>query len=171
MWYKFRRHMQHVPDVRTSRELLRAVFDILGNQCLTSANLATNVAAVQSGSSFAVAINNTVNVWPTATAMAALTGAVVPNAGNIATVWAFTASLINGAWTLGVIQSGTAPVVGACALPAIPDNTVVIGYLFLSNGSAGAFTPGTTSLATAGLVLNYVNTVGPFYPITLFGGQ
>jgi len=168
MWYKFRRHMQHVPDVRTSRELLRAVFDILQTQCLTSAALATNVAAVQSGGSFAVIIAGTLYVFPTATAMAALTGAAVPNSGSIATVWAFTCS---NAGVLGVIQGGTGAAVGACTLPAIPDNTTVIGYLFLSNGSAGAFTPGTTSLATAGLTLNYVNTVGPFYPISLFGGQ
>jgi hypothetical protein len=160
--------MQHLPDVRTSRELLRAMFDILQTQCLTSPALATNVAAVQSGSAFAAIVSGTLYVFPTATAMAALTGAAVPNSGNIATVWAFT---LNKPGVLGVIQGGTGATVGACTLPAIPDETAVIGYLFLSNGSAGAFTPGTTSLATAGLVVNYCNTVGPFYPISLFGGQ
>jgi hypothetical protein len=168
MWYKFRRHMQHVPDVRTSRELLRAVFDILQTQCLTSAALATNVAAVQSGNAFAVLVSGTLYVFPTATAMAALTGAVVPNSGSIATVWAFT---VSKAGVLGAIQGSTGATAGACTLPAIPDDTAVIGYLFLSNGSAGSFTPGITSLATAGLTLNYCNTVGPFYPISLFGGQ
>jgi hypothetical protein len=168
MWYKFRRHMQHLPDVRTSRELLRAVFDMTQTQCLTSASLATNVAAVQSGSAFAAIVAGNLYVFPTATAMAALTGAAVPNTGNIATVWAF---VLSSAGALAVIQGGAGPTVGACTLPSIPDNTTVIGYLFLSNGSAGSFTPGTTSLATAGLVVNYCNTVGPFYPISLFGGQ
>jgi hypothetical protein len=174
MWYKFRRHLQHVPDQRTAREILRAMFDMMQNQCLTSPGLATNVAAVQSGNSFAVVVNGHTYVYPASTAMAALPATpTVPNSGTPVQGWAFAVQELNGVTSLVVIPSSNGPVaaVGQLAWPAIPDNTVVIGYLILNNGSAGTFTPATTSLATAGLVLNYINTVGPFYPVSLFGAS
>lgn len=166
MWYKFRRHMQHLPDNRTARELIRAMFDIVNTQCLSSAGLASNVAAVQAGNAFAIVVAGYLYTFPAVTAMAALTGSVIPNTGNIATIYAFTC---NKAGALGVIQGSTAPTVGGCTFPIIPDDTGVIGFLFLSNGSAGSFTPGTTSLATAGVTAQYANLCGPEYPVTLLG--
>jgi hypothetical protein len=169
MWYKLRRHLQHVPDNRTSRELLRAVQDVCNTQCLSSAGLATNTAAVKAGNTLIVAVNGTLQVYAANQAMGLLGGPNIPNTGAVYGLWAFTVDNTGTFWAIASPANGNAAAAGALIWPTIPDNMAVLGYMVLQNASAGAFTPNTTSLATAGITTTFANLCGPEYPLTEFG--
>jgi hypothetical protein len=161
--------LQEVFDDPTRRGVAKAFLALYKNQPLTTIGLVTNTVAVNWGSTAGLVLVDGITVQVAANAaFPALTGLNLAN-GQI------------GVAGFGVDKFGTlytfinpVPVAsyGALRYPAPPDTkdgVLVVGYVVISDVTAGAFTGGTTSLATAGLTLTYINEVDAFYAVNDYG--
>lgn len=61
----------------------------------------------------------------------------------------------------------TAATLADIVFPTVPSGNVVIGFIIVENGSASAFTGGTTALDATDITTTYVNTPFPFNPNAL----
>lgn len=81
----------------------------------------------------------------------------IDNAGNITQV---PTSIVS------TLTSQAAAIAGI-TWPVVPDNVVVIGAIVVSTSAANTtFTGGTTNLDAANITVDYLNIVGPMYPVT-----
>lgn len=113
------------------------------------------------------------------------TKAAVAAADLPATIsWTGAASVYNaGGWIVGVDSGGnlsyyatnvTSAASAASALagirwPTVPQGIAVIGAIVVYTSTANTtFTAATTNLDATGLTTLYLNTVGPFYPMSTF---
>ena len=153
-------------DRREAMEFLKVFETLFTTQCLGSAGLSINgaaSAAVKVGNAFSALVGNVHVYKPAATVLTVLPALpLVPTLQY--QMWTFT---IDGAGNLYTLPGAPALTLAGVQIPIVPESPVqaVIGSLVLYNGTAGTFTPGTTALDTASLVLAYNNTVGPFFPI------
>jgi len=155
-------------SVATANQNLRDVITKLQtNACdmvLNSAGLAikTSSSAVAKSANAITAIIDGVLVSKAAADMAALVGTIPASKFGL-----FVFS-INASGTL-VTTPGTlnGAAIGDLVFPTIPSGNVVIGFIVVQNGSASAFTGGTTALDAANITTTYVNTPFPFNPNAL----
>lgn len=155
--------LQWVSDGLTRSAVFEVLYSLYSNQPITSAGLVTNTSAVNLGASAFFAIVNGITVTKAAnTALPALTGLNLVNGNFVALLFGIDQSAnLYTVW--GPITSSY----GNLQYPALPDGVVAIGGALINDVSAGAFTGGTTSLATAGLTVTYWNEQSPFYPVNL----
>ena len=171
MWQFLKKWFPTISDGLTRKVIEEVFFKVVNNFVVTTAGLVSNVAAVNlGGSPLIVMVDGTVVSKAGGSALPALTGL------NLAT--GQTGCALFGIDGTGTLYTFVSPVVLASATaltglvwPTPSDLTgiVIIGGVILQDVSAGAFTGGATSLATAGLTVTYFNTPAgsnPLIPVT-----
>ena len=175
MWTFIKKWLASVSDGLTRYALQEILFNSFNNFIIAGAGLVTSTTTVKVGASPMIVMINGQNVIVAASAsFPALTGL------NITT--GQTGVALFGVDALGTLYTWISPVIVGSATnlqglvwPTPTDTTVspsdllVVGGMILQDVSAGAFTGGTTSLATGGLTVTYFN-LGPdgfnVYPVT-----
>lgn len=168
-----KKRLQVLPNSREAFELLKALEQCYNTQCLGSAGLAINAATtptwkMTNASALPFIINGVLATKAAATAQAIPAAAALSATGQNAVM--VTVGLdITGALNLFTSPVSTAPNAVAALAGIIPaqvsDGIAVIGQIIIQS-NATAFTPGTTNLDAAGITVTYVNTTGPFFPIS-----
>lgn len=160
-----KKRLLQLSNGREAFEFLKVFETFFNTQSLGSAGLAINVATsplVKATTAVSAIVGGVLVTKPAGTALTALGGPAV--ATLFYQIWVFTIDAAGNLYTYPGVQAST---LAGVTVPAIPETPVqaVIGSLVLYNGTASAFTPGTTALDTALLVPVYNSTVGPFFPI------
>lgn len=153
-------------DGVTIQNLLRGVYDRMSSQIFNSAAIAAGTTATKV--KIAAAINYLAGGAPSSKAITddfwTLSGVVADGKTNVYCFYIDSAGTASSA--MGV--EGTTVTAGylnsAVKFPPMPEKKAMVGFVVVS-ASGGAFTGGTSNVATAGnFTVTFVNTVGMFDP-------
>ena len=172
MWTFIKKWLQYVSDGLTRQVITETFYYFLNSYVIAPAGLVTATAAVNTGASVSIfQVAGTVVSKAASQAFPALTGL------NLAT--GQTGCALFGIDASGTLYTFVSPVVIASAtslaglqwpVPSDSQPILIVGGVIIQDVSAGAFTGGSTSLATAGLTVTYFNTpagVNPGLPVSI----
>jgi hypothetical protein len=170
-------------DSRLGLELAKIFETFYAVQNLINPTLnVTGAAATVSTGNAIVAVVDGVLVSKASASTIALNGPTIANTGAINQAWLFTMDAAGALFAYAGVPAAT---LAGVQLPLIQEHTytagssglnaggtmglkqVVIGGMFMTNASVGAFIPGTTLLNVANLGIIGFGQVGPFFPTQL----
>ena len=142
---------------------LQTEIDVINNMCFVNAELVAvggATATIKTQQTLAGIIGG-VHITPVAAnSSIALTACAQQAAGTVCKYLISMDSSGNVYTTKGIEVSSTvltAGTQGIAYLPALPANTMPIGYMNVTTDSITTFTAGTTLLNAAGLIISFVN--------------
>lgn len=152
----------HMADASAAADVRHAIASLFNYQSFAAAG-----AAIKAASSALARYTNAIKalvagrlVTKAAGDFPAINGDAV--AAGASQMWIFTIDLAGNLATWPGQPNGVASRVKA---PVLPDSVTAVAVLYLTNGAATAFTPGTTALDAASVTTTYVDLIGPFFPI------
>ncbi len=175
MWAFFKKWFYSISDGLTRQAIEEIFFSQFNNFIMTAAGLTTSAATVTlGGSPLIVMITGQMVSKAGGSAFPALTGLNLATGQSGCALFGIDAAGTLYTWVSPVVVGSATSLAGLqWPIPtdtsASPDYILVLGGVILQDVSAGAFTGGTTSLATAGLTVTYFN-LGPdgfaVYPVS-----
>lgn len=157
----------HVSEATANQNLRDVITKLQINACDMVLNTA-GLAIKAGGSALAKSVNTIIAmidgvlVSKAAADMPALVGTIAASKYGL-----FVFSM-NASGTLTTTPGTlTAAARANLVFPTVPANEVVVGFIIVQNGSASAFTGGTTALDATDITTTYVNTPFPFNPNAL----